>query len=141
MSKRQVANIFLHQSILASVNLSPLLAISEYKSIRDGSVKADFYNDCAMIPDPAGLNVEEKDLHILDDCFLGKQNKAEAYYTRGRHTNCGTFYISQNYFRILRQTIRENANLIILSSRDAKNLNHIHADHCDADMSTEVYGR
>ena len=59
LSKKQVANIFLHQSMLASVNLSPLQAISEYKGIRDGSVKADFYNDCAMIPDPADLNVEE----------------------------------------------------------------------------------
>ena len=114
LSKKQVANIFLHQSILTSVKLSPLQTISEYKGIRDGSVKADFYNDCAMIPDPADLNVEEKNLLILDDCFLGKQNKAEAYiYTRGRHNNCDSFYISQNYFRLPRQTIRENA--IILS--------------------------
>ena len=59
-----------------------------------------------MIPDPADLNVEENNLLILDDCFLGKQNKAEAYYTRGRHNNCDTFYISQNYFRLPRQTIR-----------------------------------
>ena len=31
-----------------------------------------------MIPDPADLNVEEKNLLILDDCFLGKQNKAKS---------------------------------------------------------------
>ena len=73
------------------------------------------------------------------NCFLGKQNKAEAYYTRGRHHNCDTFYISQNYFRLPRQTIRENANLIILFPQDAKNLNHIHADHCDDDMSIEEF--
>ena len=139
LSKKQVANIFLHQSILASVNLSPLQAISEYKGIHDRSVKADFYNDCAMIPDPADLNVEEKNLLILDDCFLRKQNKAEAYYSRRRHNNCGTFYISQNYFRLPRQTIRENANLIILFPQDAKNLYHIHADHCDDDMSIEEF--
>ena len=40
-------------------------------------------NDCTIIPDPADLNVEEKNLLILNDCFLGKQNIAEAYYTRG----------------------------------------------------------
>ena len=59
-------------------------AIDEFYGIRDGNViKADFYNDCAMIPDPAELNVEEKILLILDDCLHGKQNKAEAYYMRG----------------------------------------------------------
>ena len=41
----------------------------------------------------------------------------------------------QNYFRLPRQTIRENTNFIILFPQDAKNLMHIHADHCDDDMS------
>ena len=92
-------------------------------------MKANFYGDCVSIPDLSELNAEEKNLLILDDCFLGKQNKADAYYTRGRHSNCDTFYISQNYFRLPLQTIRENADLIILFPQDAKNLNHIHADH------------
>ena len=55
--------------------------------------------------------------------------------TSGIHNNCDTFYISQNYFKLQRQTIRENTNLIILFPQDAKNLMHIHADHCDDDMS------
>ena len=125
LSKKQVANIFLHHNVLAKVKLSPLDAIDEYNGIRDKSVKANFYDDCTMIPDPAELNVEEKNLLILDDCFLGKQNKAEAYYTRGRHNNCDMIYISQNYFRLRRQMIRENANFIILFPQDAKNMVHI----------------
>ena len=92
-----------------------------------------------MIPDPADLNAGEKNLLIQDDCFLGKQNKTKAYYTRGRHNNCDTFYISQHYFRPPRQTIRENANLIILFPQVAKNLIHIHADHCDDDMTIEEF--
>ena len=75
---------------------------------------------------------------ILDDCFLGKQNKAESYYTRGRHNNCDTLYITQNYFRLPRQTIRENSNFIILFPQDTKNLNHIHADHC-SDITSEEF--
>ena len=134
LNKKQVANIFLHQNALTKVNLSPLEAIDEYNGVRDKSVKANFYSDCSLIPDPAELNVEEKILLILDDCFLGKQNKAEMFYTRGRHNNCDTIYISQNYFRLPRQTIRENANFIILFPQDAKNLTHIYADHCDGDM-------
>ena len=81
----------------------------------------------------------EKNLLILDYCFLGRQNKAEVYYTRGRHNNCDTLYISQNYFRLPRQTIRENANFIILFPQDAKNLNHIYTDHCSSDMSKEEF--
>ena len=109
----RAANIFLHQNVLAKVNLSPLQAIDEYNGVRDKSVKADFYDDCTMIP--------------------------EAYYTRGRHNNCDTIYISQNYFRLPRQTIRENANFIILFPQDAKNLTHIYADHCDGDMPLEEF--
>ena len=110
LSKKEVANIFLHQNALAKVDLAPLQAIDEYNGIHGGSVRADFYNDCVMLPDPAELNMDGKNLLILDDRCLGKQNMAEAYYTRGRNNNYDTFYISQNYFRLPRQTIRENGN-------------------------------
>ena len=33
----------------------------------------------------------------------------------------------------------ENTNFIILFPQDAKNLNHIYADHCDGDMSLEEF--
>ena len=56
--------------------------------------------------------------------------KAEAYYTRGRHNNCDSFYISQNYFLLPRKTMRENSNFIVLFLQDDKNLSHIWNDHC-----------
>ena len=67
---------------------------------------------------------------IFDDCLLEKQNKAQSYYTRGRHSNCDCFYISQNYFKLDRQTVRENSNFIILFPQSEKNLDHINRDHC-----------
>jgi len=139
LSKRQISNLFIQQDILTKVELSPLEAIDAYDGIKEGGILAKFYDDCSSIPDPSDLDNLEKNLLILDDCFLGKQNKAEAYYTRGRHNNCDTFYISQNYFRLPRQTIRENANLIILFPQDAKNLNHIYSDHCAQDISKEEF--
>ena len=84
LSKSQVANIFNNQDVLVKVGLSPLEAIEEYTEIMRGSIKANFYSDCAMIPDPSELYVVEKNLLILDDCFLGPQNKVEADYTRRR---------------------------------------------------------
>ena len=102
--------------------------------VRNGEIRADFYDDCQKIPDPSALNPIQKNLLLLDDCFLGKQNKADAYYTRGRHNNCDTIYIDQNYFRLPRHTIRENLNFIILFPQDTKNLTHIHAVHCAGDI-------
>ena len=134
LDKKQISNLFMNQELLKKAHLSPLKVLDDYTGVRHGNIKADFYSDCSLIPDPTDLNVNEKNLLVLDDCFLGKQNKAESYYTRGRHNNCDTFYISQNYFRLPRQSIRENSNLIILFPQDAKNLNHIYADHCDGDM-------
>ena len=139
LTKTQISNIFANQKTIKELKLTPLKVLDEYDGVRDGKIKADFYNDCTQLPDPSMLDDKEKNLLVLDDCFLGKQNKAEAYYTRGRHNNCDTFYISQNYFRLPRQTIRENANFIILFSQDDKNLNHIYADHCADDMSLKEF--
>ena len=131
MSKQQNSNVFNSQEMLNS----PLIAIEKYSSVRNGKIAADFYDDCQNIPDPSALDPTQKNLLLLDDCFLGKQNKADAYYTRGRHNNCDTIYIAQNYFRLPRYTIRENSNFIILFPQDTKNLTHIHADHCASDIS------
>ena len=77
------------------------------------------------VPDPRDLNPEDKNLMIFHDLLLGKQNKCEDYYTRRRHSNVDCFYLSQNYFKLPRQTIRENVNFICLFPQDLKNLNHI----------------
>ena len=93
LSKQQISNVFNSQEVLDS----PLIAIEKYSGVRNGKIRADFYDDCQNISDPSSLNPTQKNLLLLDDCFLGKQNKAEAYYTRGRHNNCDTIYIAQNY--------------------------------------------
>lgn len=135
LSKQQINNIFKNQEEFEKIQASPLEIIEEYKGERKSEIKADFFTDCSMIPDPKDLSVNEKNLLILDDCFLGPQSKAEAYYTRGRQNNCDTFYISQSYFRLPRHSIRENMNFLVLFPQDVKNLSHIYADHCDGDMT------
>ena len=136
LTKEQLSLIFQEQEMLSG-KFTPykimdvMAADNEDGGTRNEEIiKANFYEDCMHIPDPSTLNEVEKNLLILDDTLLERQNKAEAYYTRGRHNNCDTFYISQNYFRLPRHTIRENANFIILFPQDSKNITHIHADHC-----------
>ena len=75
---------------------------------------------------------------IFHDLLLQKQNKCEAYYVRGRHSNCDCLYLSQNYFKLTCQTIRENANLCLFP-QDLKNIDHIFNDHVSQDMTKEQF--
>ena len=89
------------------------------------------------VPDPRELDSGDKNLMIFDNLLLEKQNKCECYYIRGRQSNVDCFYLLQNYFKLPRQTIRENANFIRLFPQDLKNINHIYSDHVGEDMSKE----
>ena len=70
---------------------------------------------------------------------MEKQNKCETYYIRGRHSNIDSFYLAQNYFKLPRQTIRENANFICLFPQDLKNINHIFNDIVSTDMQIDEF--
>ena len=105
LSKQQISNVFGNQGALHAANVSPLTAIDTVSGTHSGKIKSDFYDDCKDIPDPSTLDPMQKNLMLLDDCLLGKQNKAEAYYTRGRHNNCNTIYIVHNYFCLPRLTV------------------------------------
>ncbi len=97
-------------------------------------IKVEYFEEAEDVPDPGDLSKDDKNLLIFDDLILTKQNKIEDYYTRGRHSNVDCIYLSQNYFKLPRQTIRENANLFILFPQDLKNINHIFNDHVSEDM-------
>ena len=88
---------------------------------RKSEIKADFFDNCDMIPDPKELSKDEKNLLILDDCFLGPQNKAEAYYTRGRQNNCDTelLPLTKTHYP------REYEFPCLISARCKKPLSHI----------------
>ena len=91
------------------------------------------------VPDPRDLNSTKRNLMIVDDLQLEKQNKCEAYFIRGRHSNVDCFYLAQNYFKLPRQVIRENSNFICLFPQDLKNMNHIYNDHVSTDMLKEEF--
>ena len=108
------------------------------KEISDKSdVEYNFYQSAEDVPDPRELSSEKKNLMVFDDLFLDKQNTCESYYVRGRHSNVDCFYLAQNYFKLPRQTIRENANFICPFLQDLKNLHHIFDNHVRSDMIKE----
>ena len=102
-------------------------------------VECQFFESAGDALDPRNPSPDKKNLMVFDDLLLERQNKCEAYYTRGRHSNVDCFYLAQNYFRLPRQTIRENANFICLFPQDLKNINHIYNDHVSSDISREEF--
>ena len=121
--------------------IPPSIVLQEWaKWIRNESnVRCNFFEKASDVPDPRDLNPEDNNLMVFNDLFLEKQNKCEDYYTRRRHSNVDCFYLSQSYFKLRRQTIRENANFICLFPQDLKNRNHIYSDHAGSYMTIEEF--
>jgi len=103
------------------------------------TIECNLYESADDVPDPKEISLEHKNLMMFDDLLLQKQNKCEAYYVRGRHSNCDCLYLSQNYFKLPLQTIRENANFFCLFLQDQKNIDHIFKDHVSQDMTKEQF--
>jgi GTPase SAR1 family protein len=102
------------------------------------TIQIHYFNDSDEIPDPTEIDPDLKTLIIFDDVLLEKQNKVESYYTRGRHNNVDCFYISQNYIKLPKNTIRENANFFILFEQDHRNKSYFFSDHC-GDLKKEEF--
>jgi len=132
-------NLFENQNEIQQEQMSPSVLIEELaKGQRPHSkepIECSFYESPDDVPDLKEMSPGQKNLMIFDDLLLQKQNKCEVYYVRGRHSNCDCLYLSQNYFKLPRQTIRENANFFCLFSQDQKNIGHIFNDHVSQDMT------
>ena len=81
------------------------------------------------------LNPAQRTVIVFDDVMLEKQSPIEKYFSQGRHGGADCFYLCQSYFRIPKQAIRDNANLLILFAQDAKNLRAIHDTFVSGDMN------
>ena len=133
LSNTQIGAMFLNQDEIKKTCGGIENFINKYSGKCKGNVDAVFLDDISSIPDPCELDFNKKNLLVLDDVMLSPQNKVEAYFTRGRHNNVDVIYITQSYFRLPRQTIRENGNIFMFFLQDRKNLSHIYNDHCAGD--------
>ena len=141
LPKDMIMRLFEARDEVISLDISPSALVEEWaKEItKKSDIECSFYESADDVPDPRDLSSENKNLMIFDDLLLEKQNKCESYYIRGRHSNVDCFYLSQNYFKLPRQTIRENANFICLFQQDLKNINHIYNDHVSQDMPMDEF--
>ena len=141
LPKEAIIRLFDNQEEIMKLNTSPLALVEEMSKgiVKKVDVECNFFEASDDVPDPRELNSDNKNLMVFDDLLLENQNMCEKYYIRGRHSNVDCFYLSQNYFKLPRQTIRENANFICLFPQDLKNINHIYNDHVSSDMSKEEF--
>ena len=111
-------------------------------SLGQPHINIQTFEDSENIPDPKCLNSSKKNLLVFDDVMLdNKQSKAEDFYTRGRHNNCSCIYISQNYYKLPRQTIRANANILLLFKLPINDLKHIYNDIVSNDMTWKEFNQ
>ena len=141
LPKEAILRIFENSDEIIKLGFSPATIIESMpKALVDKpSIECKFYETASDVPDPQDLKSINNNLMIFDDLLLEKQNKCEAYYVRGRHSNVDCFYLAQNYFKLPRQTIRENTNFLCLFPQDLKNINHIYNDHVSSDMPKDEF--
>ena len=141
LPKECILKLFTMRDEIRDSQIPPAVLLQEWaKTIKDESnLKCNFFETASDVPDPRDISSKDKNLKIFGDSLLERQNKCECYYIRGRQSNVDCFYLSQNYFKLPRQTIRENANFICLFPQDLRNINHIYNDHVGDDMTKDEF--
>ena len=77
---------------------------------------------------------------VFDDIILSKQeSNNDLFFTQGRHNNIDIYYISQSYFHLTKNTIRNNSNIIILFKRTLRDIILLFHDIARLDMNLEEW--
>lgn len=71
---------------------------------------------------------------VFDNAILEKQGPIEKCICQGHRGGTDCLYLMQNYFHIPKQSIWDNANLIILFNQDTKIFQVIHYTFIGEDM-------
>ena len=77
---------------------------------------------------------------VFDDMLLSKQeSNIDLFFTRGRHNIIDIYYISQSYFHLPKNTIRNNSNIIILFKQTLRDIILLFHDKAGLDMNLEEW--
>ena len=73
--------------------------------------------------------------------MLGAQNcsQIDECFTRGRHKDLDVYYISQSYFVLPRQSIRNNNDRLILFKQTLRDVQSLYYDIGAYDMKYDIY--
>ncbi|KAF0705136.1 tigger transposable element-derived protein 4-like [Aphis craccivora] len=128
-----IRSLVLGSSGCGKTNLIYFLLVDE-NGIIDGidgiNIFTFFENDKVIAPE----KVLPNSIFIMDD-VIGEQQGIREYFFKGRHNKVDIFYLAQSYSKVLKQLIRDNANLIVLFKQDETNLKHVYNEHFSGDMT------
>ena len=81
------------------------------------------------------INKYKGSVVILDD-MLGAKNSSQIdeFFTRGRHEDLDVYYISQSFFGLPRQSIRNNSDRLILLKQTLRDVQSMYQDVGAFDM-------
>ena len=86
------------------------------------------------------LEYYENSTVVFDDMLLSKQEtNIDLFFTRGRHNNIDIYYISQSYFNLPKNTIRNNSNIIILFKQTLRDIILLFHDIAGLDMNLDEW--
>ena len=86
------------------------------------------------------INKYKGSIVIFDD-MLGARNNSQIdeFFTRGRHEDLDVYYISQSYFALPRQSIRNNSDRLILFKQTLRDVQSMYYDIGAYDMNYDEF--
>ena len=86
------------------------------------------------------INKYKGSVVIFDD-MLGAKNSSQIdeFFTRGRHEDLDVYYISQSYFALPRQSIRNNSDILILFKQTLRDVQSMYYDIGAYDMKFDEF--
>ena len=78
---------------------------------------------------------------VIFDDMLGSKNSSQIdeFFTRGRHEDLDVYYISQSYFALPRQSIRNNSDRLILFKQTLRDVQSMYYDIGAYDMNYDEF--
>ena len=78
---------------------------------------------------------------VVFDDMLGARNSSQIdeFFTRGRHEDLDVYYISQSYFALPRQSIRNNSDRLILFKQTIRDVQSMYYDIGAYDMKYDEF--
>ena len=90
--------------------------------------------------DIKSINKYKGSIVIFDD-MLGAKNSSQIdeFFTRGKHEDLDVYYISQSYFALPRQSIRNNTDRLILFKQTLRDVQSMYYDIGAYDMKCDEF--
>ena len=98
------------------------------------------YPNCKTSNEIKPINKYKGSVVIFDD-MLGAKNSSQIdeFFTRGRHEYLDVYYISQSYFALPRESIRNNSDRLILFKQTLRDVQSMYYDIGAYDMKYDEF--